>query len=132
MLQPAQAVKRPSTYLSLATASFLFTSFILRLVALYNTNDDLEEQQALLILSYDFLVWATPLMIFRIVLWTDNLCWQVAKARHLVSQCIVDALWVVGLGIVTLVAFWIGLSALQRDDMDCLTMLRHLALGALQ
>ncbi|KAG2222553.1 hypothetical protein INT45_002684 [Circinella minor] len=131
LLQPVQAVKRPSTYLSLVTAAFLFTSLTLRLVALYNTNDSLEHQQILLTFSYDFLVWATPLMIFRIALWTDNLCWQVAKARHLVSQCIVDALWVVGLGIITLVAFWIGLSALQRNDMDCLTMLRHLALGAL-
>ncbi|KAI9249518.1 hypothetical protein BDA99DRAFT_445509 [Phascolomyces articulosus] len=130
LLQPVQAVKRPSTYLSLLTAGFLFTSFVLRMVAIHE-HDDLEQQQRLLMLSYDFLVWATPLMIFRVVLWVDNLCWQVAKARHLVSQCIVDALWVVSLGIVTVVAFWIGLSALQRDDMDCLTMLRHLALGAL-
>ncbi|KAI8138458.1 hypothetical protein BJV82DRAFT_523463 [Fennellomyces sp. T-0311] len=129
LIQPVQAVKRPSTYLSILTAALLFTSMVLRFVAL--DADTLEKQQFYLILSFDFLVWATPLMIFRLVLWSDNLCWQVAKARHLVSQCIVDALWVMCLGVVTVIAFWIGLAALQHDDMDCLTMLRHLALGAL-
>ncbi|KAI9490101.1 hypothetical protein BDB00DRAFT_931503 [Zychaea mexicana] len=130
LLQPVQAVKRPSTYLSLVTAGFLFTSFVLRLVALCGSCS-LGKKQALLIASYNFIVWATPLMVFRVVLWTDNLCWQVAKARHLVSQCIVDALWVVCLGVVTILAFWVGLAALQHEDVDCLTMLRHLALGAL-
>ena len=130
LLQPVQAIKRPSTYLSILTAALLFTSMVLRIVAL--DADTLEKQQFYLTLSFNFLVWATPLMVFRLVLWTDNLCWQVAKARHLVGRCIVDALWVMSLGVVTMLAFWIGLAALQRDDMDCLTMLRHLALGALQ
>lgn len=96
------------------------------------TVSDLETRIDLLQWSYQWLVWATPLMIFRVILWSGDLCWQVAKARYLVSQCIQDALWVLVLGTVTLVSFWIGLAALQREDVDALVMLRHLALGALQ
>lgn len=130
LLHPIQSVHHPSTYLSLTTAGFLTASFVLRLVGLAN-DSDLEKADTLIAYSYMFLVWATPLMIFRLVLWQDNLCWSVYKARHLVSQCVVDALWVFGIAIVTLLAFWLGLAALQHNDVDCLTLLRHLALGAL-
>ncbi|KAI7886193.1 hypothetical protein K492DRAFT_156437 [Lichtheimia hyalospora FSU 10163] len=130
LLHPIKSLHHPSTYLSLTTAGFLTASFVLRLVGLAN-DSDVEKANALIACSYIFLVWATPLMIFRLVLWQDNLCWSVYKARHLVSRCVVDALWVFGVAIVTLLAFWLGLAALQHNDMDCLTLLRHLALGAL-
>lgn len=108
----------------------LFAAFVTRIIAL--SKHDLVGKYAGLTTSFALLVWATPLMMFRIVLWTGDLCWQVSKARYLVGQCIVDAIWVFVFGLFTLLSFWIGLAALQRDDLDGLTMLRLLALGALQ
>lgn len=130
LVHPILSIKRPSTYLSLAAAAFVLVAMVLRFDAL--TVSDLETRVDLLQWSYQWLVWATPLMIFRVILWSGDLSWHVSKARYLVSQCIQDALWAVVLGAVTLVSFWIGLAALQREDVDALVLLRHLALGALQ
>ncbi|KAI9312222.1 hypothetical protein BX666DRAFT_1989810 [Dichotomocladium elegans] len=120
---------QPSTYLSLTTAGLLTASMILRFVGL--AADSIEEMDIYLLWSFYLLTWATPLMIFRLVLWFDDLHWQVYKARRLIGQCVMDALWVAVLGVFTLAAFWAGLAALQRGDVGALTMLRQLALGAL-
>ncbi|CDH49829.1 hypothetical protein RO3G_09591 [Lichtheimia corymbifera JMRC:FSU:9682] len=130
LVHPLIAARQPSSYVTLTTVGLLVSSFVVRFVGLFAIHN-LERQAHLLYWSYTLLAWATPLMFFRVVLWHDNLCWNVYKARFLVGRCVVEALWAIGLGVMALVAFWLGLAALQRDDTSVWAMLRYLALGAL-
>lgn len=130
LVHPLVAARRPSSYITLTTVGLLVSSFVIRFVGLFAIHN-LERQAHLLYWSFSLLAWATPLMFFRVVLWHDNLCWNVYKARFLVGRCIVESLWAIGLGVMALVAFWLGLAALQRDDTSVWAMLRYLALGAL-
>ncbi|CAO3586426.1 unnamed protein product [Absidia cylindrospora] len=126
---PRQALHKPSTYLTLPTDALLFAAFVYRILAFFAT--DLQPKFHGLYFSFVLLAIATPLMFFRLFIWTDVLWWPAYKINHVVGRCIVQSLWVFFIALVSLVGFWLGLAALQRDDIGLWLMLRHLILGAL-
>ncbi|CAO3660237.1 unnamed protein product [Rhizopus stolonifer] len=129
---PIVYLKTPASYLSFTAAGLVASSAIIRLFALI-VIDDIQEESAMLSVSFMLLILATPLMFFRLfATWSaSSLFWTVAKANYIVTQCIVNSLWVFGLSLVILLGFWVALGALQYDDMSPLVMLRLLILGAL-
>lgn len=126
---PRKALQKPSTYLTLPTAAILFAAFVYRILAFFAT--DLQPKFHGLYFSFVLLAIATPLMFFRLFIWTDDLWWPVYKINYVVGRCIVQSLWVFFIALVSLLGFWLGLAALQRDDVGLWLMLRHLILGAL-
>jgi hypothetical protein len=123
-------LQKPSTYLTLPTAILLTAAFTYRILAFFAT--DLQPKYHGFYFSFVLLCIATPLMFFRLFLWTDDLWWTTYKINYLVSRCLVQSLWVFLIAVVSLLGFWAGLAALQRDDVGPMVMLRHLLLGALQ
>ncbi|KAI9249032.1 hypothetical protein BY458DRAFT_542625 [Sporodiniella umbellata] len=130
---PIVYLKTPSSWLSFTTAGLLACSAIIRFFALLVITDNIPEESAMLSLSFMLLILSTPLMIFRLfTTWSaSNLSWTVAKANYIVTQCILNSLWVFGLASVVLLGFWVALGALQYEDMSPFSMLRLLILGAL-
>ncbi|KAI8089814.1 uncharacterized protein BX664DRAFT_333976 [Halteromyces radiatus] len=126
---PRKALQKPSTYLTLPTAILLTAAFVFRILAFFAT--DLQPKYHGFYFSFVLLAIATPLMVFRLFLWVDDLWWPVYKINYVVGRCLVQSLWVFLIGLVSLIGFWLGLSALQRDDIGPWLMLRHLILGAL-
>jgi membrane-associated HD superfamily phosphohydrolase len=130
---PIIYLKKPSSYLSLTAIGLLTASVITRFIALV-IFDNFLDQHALLTTSFFLLIFATPLMFFRLLSsWSaDRLSWNVAKTNHIVTQCIVNSLWVFALSLLVIFSFWVTLGALQYDDIKPLNMLGLLTLGALQ
>lgn len=130
---PTIYLKKPSSYFSLTAVGLLTASAITRFVALV-IYDNFLDQHTLLTTSFFLLIFATPLMFFRLLCsWSaDKLSWNVAKTNHIVTQCIVNSLWVFALSLLVIFSFWVTLGALQYDDIKPLNMLGLLTLGALQ
>ncbi|KAG0163691.1 hypothetical protein DFQ28_003168 [Apophysomyces sp. BC1034] len=126
---PIRSVETPSTYLSLTTSVLVFTAFVLRFVAL--DSSDLEDQIREIEASYMLVIWATPLMAFRLSIWANDLWWPVTKVNYVLKRCLTNTLWVISLSLAILGAFWVGLYLLQRNEVQPLTMLLNLALGEL-
>ncbi|KAI9312714.1 hypothetical protein BX666DRAFT_1985837 [Dichotomocladium elegans] len=130
VLLSLSTLRKPSTLFSLGVVFLLVASMILRLVAF--VADDLAAQATYIFWSFVLLAWATPLMIFRVALWMGDLSWHVAKVRYVVDRAMRDAFWVLVIGAIALLAFWISLGALWRgENVSVLALLRYLALGAL-
>ncbi|CAO3587778.1 unnamed protein product [Absidia cylindrospora] len=127
---PRVALRKPSTYLSLSTVILLFAAFTFRMLAF--STIDLQPKYQGLYFSFVLLSIATPLMFFRLFIWTDVLWWPIYKINYIVGQCLVQSLWVFFVALVSVIGFWVGLSALQRDDIGPWLILRYLVLGALQ
>ncbi|KAI8341495.1 hypothetical protein BC941DRAFT_417048 [Chlamydoabsidia padenii] len=126
---PSKALHKPSTYITLPTAVLLTAAFTYRILAFFAT--DLQPKFHGFYFSFVLLSIATPLMFFRLFIWTDDLWWTTYKINHVVGRCLVQSLWVFLIALVSLLGFWAGLAALQRDDIGPMLMLRHLLLGAL-
>ncbi|CAO3629518.1 unnamed protein product [Cunninghamella blakesleeana] len=126
---PIQSLHQPSTYITLPTAVLLSIAFVLRILAFVAV--ELLEKFHYFYISFVLLSIATPFMIFRLFIWIDDLWWPIYKINYIVNRCIIQSLWVFLIAFISLLGFWLGLSALQRDDITPWTMLRNLILGAL-
>ncbi|KAG1449228.1 hypothetical protein G6F55_010266 [Rhizopus delemar] len=132
MTNPIVYLKKLSSYLSFITVGLLTSSAIIRFFALL-VVEDVQKAYSLLSVSFDLLVLATPMMFLRIFASSsaNDLYWAVAKTNYIVAQCIVNSLWVFRLSLLVILGFWVALSALQYEDVNPLSMLRFLVLGAL-
>ncbi|KAG0746574.1 hypothetical protein G6F57_007964 [Rhizopus arrhizus] len=132
MTNPIVYLKKLSSYLSFITVGLLTSSAIIRFFALLAV-EDVQKAYSLLSASFVLLVLATPMMFFRIFASSsaNDLYWTVAKTNYIVAQCIVNSLWVFRLSLLVILGFWVALSALQYEDVNPLSMLRFLVLGAL-
>ncbi|ORX61913.1 hypothetical protein DM01DRAFT_1369830 [Hesseltinella vesiculosa] len=127
--RPSHALQQPATYIGLGCALLLSSSFAIRCWAM--CAQDIQTKYRLFYASYIFLTVATPVLFLRLFVWVNDGCWPVYKINFIVRKCVIGAAWVYQVGFLTLLGFWVGLVALQRDDIPPLLMLQHLILGAL-
>ncbi|KAI9478843.1 MAG: hypothetical protein EXX96DRAFT_572441 [Benjaminiella poitrasii] len=130
LTRPCTYLRKVSSYISLVTISLLASSFIIRVYTLL-TENNIEKEFYYLNVSYALLVLSTPLMFFRAITSTGDLCWNAAKATYTLRACFVNSIWVFALGIFIILGFWVALGALQYNDISPFAMLRLLVLGAL-
>ncbi|KAI8971565.1 hypothetical protein BDF20DRAFT_686355 [Mycotypha africana] len=128
--RPCVYLKKASYYTAFITATLLVASFIVRIYALTAVKQ-IDYEIYLLRTSYNLLILATPLMFFRVFISSSNSCWSTKRTATVLHRCFVNSLWVLSLGALVLVSFWVALGALQRADIKPLAMLRLLILGAL-
>ncbi|CAO3632302.1 unnamed protein product [Cunninghamella blakesleeana] len=125
---PTQSLRQPSTYITFVTAILLSFGLMYRLSAF--AVDELIECLHYLYVSFEFLAFATPFMIFRLFIWIDDLWWPVYKINYIVHCCVIQSLWVFLIAFISFLGFTLGFSALQRDDITPWAMIRSLIFSA--
>ncbi|KAI7863758.1 hypothetical protein BDF14DRAFT_1840779 [Spinellus fusiger] len=128
LCHPILHLQKSSSWFSLVTTSLLLSAFITRIVGL--SLHGLINKAYYLQTSYSLLACATPLLFCRLLLWTDTACWSITRLKILMHRCVSGSASVLGLAAGVILAFWICISALQKDDMSAWKVLYYLALGA--
>ncbi|CAO3631497.1 unnamed protein product [Cunninghamella blakesleeana] len=125
---PTQSLRQPSTYITFLTAILLSFDLMYRLSAF--AVDELIECLHYLYVSFEFLAFATPLMIFRLFIGIDDLWWPVYKINYIVHYCVIQILWVFLIAFISFLGFTLGFSALNCDDIVPWAMIRSLIFSA--
>lgn len=124
---PSAYLTTLSTWFTLPPTILLFTSFVLRIVAL-NCTSRLQMIRHLYT-SYILLCFVAPFLFLRLIIWLDAFE-TIAKIEILLGRSLRDSFWVFVIFVVTVIGYWQAVFAIEEDE-NLWTVLKVLVMGAL-
>jgi hypothetical protein len=114
-------------HLGIVSAYVILVSFIWRILGL--TTRSLPDAHQRLHVSYVCLAVISPIILVRLLLYARPFN-AISRIEIQLCRCMVEASWILAVGAVVLIGFWVAVTAINTDK-TAWEVLQLLALGAL-